>query len=253
MTSTELLDRLYAPVLHGKLLREQIEAREKEARRFDALGVDATTVRQDIEAKRAEMRGVEAEVEAAVREYTTLPSREREAAPPAEKPPKNGHAHRSAPLARGQRVVGSAPERVLVRMTAEPHRVFTPPDFADLGLPDKQIWNALHRLSSEESAVDRLSKGRYRLRDQSITAAPVAELPAPTAGSKVLTFMQQHPGAWMRAAEVTKGMGLDPDRKGAIAASLSRLAPKHLQKKGGTYCFPSVTRQGRGDLEVAGR
>ncbi|MBI4021009.1 MAG: hypothetical protein HY369_02090 [Candidatus Aenigmarchaeota archaeon] len=142
----------------------------------------------------------------------------------------------------------SVPEQVRQQINAHPDRTFRASDFSDLG-DQKRITNVLYRLAMEQKVIRRVGHGEYRAPRSSAAAAAPPAADRVTAGPKVLAYMQQHPGEWLRAAEITEGMGLAEDRRGAIGASLSRLADaEHLNKKGGSYCFPRARQPGRSDL-----
>lgn len=136
---------------------------------------------------------------------------------------------------KGQKVPGSAPERVLTRINAEPQRWFCADDFADLGLSRKRTAGVLYRLASEECKIKRGQRGRFRALPSANNSPPrpgpslfdrdadVTE--RPSAGPRVLAFMQSHPDKWLKARDVTEGMGYDAaEHMAAIRASLTRLA-----------------------------
>lgn len=133
----------------------------------------------------------------------------------------------------------SLPEQVRQRINANPNRAFSTEDFEDLGTK-KAMSAVLFRLKKKRQ-VQSPSRGMY----QALRGAPQVRNPAEgaTARDKVLAFMRQHPGEWMRAADVTLGMGLASDRRSAVSAALNRLAPSQLHKDGGRFCFPRVMRQ----------
>lgn len=127
----------------------------------------------------------------------------------------------------------SAPDKIRQRMVAQPDRTFRATDFPEIG-DSAKVGNTLHRLA-EAGDIERVERGEYRML-RSTTATPI------TSGSgtstQVVAYLQQHPGEWLRAPQVTTGMGLGDERKPAVAAALIRLAKAgHISKRGSTFCF----------------
>ena len=149
----------------------------------------------------------------------------------------------------------TAPARVLRRINAHPSRSFKVEDLEDLGLTKKRLNGILYRLYAEQHAIRRATdrRGAYQALDQKGSARPKngdartgskRVISGETSGANVLAFLEKHAGSWMRAAEVTHGMGLPDDRKGAVAASLSRLCGNgQVQKNGTAYGVAATARR----------
>ena len=139
------------------------------------------------------------------------------------------------------------PSRILQRINASPSKVFHPDDFADLAGDSPNLAStALFRLAKPTKSGPARIRKVGRAQFQALDRAP----PRPANGSgeastsatdsaSVMAFMEGRPGEWLRPAQVTVGLGLDEDRRPAVAASLDRLFKKKvLQKQGGAFCFP---------------
>jgi hypothetical protein len=137
-----------------------------------------------------------------------------------------------APRPKGSTVQGSAPERILQRMSGSPERTFRSADFLDLGLEAVRIRSVLHRLATASKKIERVAEGSYRIRRgvgaNSGSPAASPELPASgvTSQANVMAFLRKHPGTAFRVAEVTRGMGLSADFHPSIRSSLKRLVDK---------------------------
>lgn len=150
------------------------------------------------------------------------------ASPAPAAPPVSGHAFNDSSAL-------SAPDKIRQRMAAEPDRTFRASDFPEIG-DSARVGNTLHRLA-EAGDIERVDRGEYRML-RSATVTPI------TSGSgtstQVVAYLQQHPGEWLRAPQITTGMGLGDERKPAIAAALIRLAKAgHISKRGSTFCYLS--------------
>ena len=265
------LERIIELAPRAKLLRQQIENRERERRAHEALGADTAALDREIEAKRGELRAVEAEMKPLLAQDQPAPSEKSVSPTPPPSPPAP-KVTPPPPVAAltARKVSGSAPDRVLARINAEPGRDFRPDDFIDICGSNKRSGAVLYRLAVEQDLIERVGKGRtvrfHALRNAAASTTPAASATTngagrrdapkpsqPTAEGNVMAFMRQHPGVWYKAREVTQGMRLADDRRGAVAASLSRLAAKGtLRKDGSRYCWPRPSAQDRSDMEEVG-
>lgn len=66
----------------------------------------------------------------------------------------------------------------------------------------------------------------------------------PTAARRVLAFMQEHPGEWLRARQVCEGMKLDLSLIQAVRASLERLSPTVQKNEQGEFRLAPATKAG---------
>lgn len=170
-------------------------------------------------------------------EETVIEPKAPMAAPPSTPtaPPANGAAlNNSSAL--------SAPDKIRQRMAAQPERTFRASDFPEIG-DSARVGNTLHRLA-EAGDIERVERGEYRML-RSATATPI------TSGSgtstQVVAYLQQRPGEWLRAVQITTGMGLGDERKPAVAAALARLARSgQISKRGSTFCY--LTRAARQEV-----
>lgn len=127
----------------------------------------------------------------------------------------------------------SAPDKIRQRMVAQPDRTFRATDFPEIG-DSAKVGNTLHRLA-EAGDIERVDRGEYRMLRSATTTSITSGSGTST---QVVAYLQQHPGEWLRAPQITTGMGLGDERKPAIAAALIRLAKAgQISKRGSTFCF----------------
>lgn len=135
------------------------------------------------------------------------------------------------------------PDLILERINGQPTKTFKADDFTDLTDGDtRPIFTALTRLSKPTKRmgprIAKVGRGDFKALSKQAVPSPAngaahrgAQTDGATAGSKVLDFMQEHPGAWFNTRAVVKGMGLPEKSMGGVQASLGRLAVKGLIEK----------------------